>query len=127
MPVATQATVKGVDVGRLRDTGARMVLGNAYHLHLRPGEDQVAVRGGLQAFMGWDGPMLTDSGGFQVFSLAKQVRVTEEASAFSVASRWIGNRVVSRTINADPRAARCRYRNATRSCRRIAKLTRKSR
>lgn len=82
MPVATQATVKGVDVGRLRDTGARMVLANAYHLHLRPGEDQVAVRGGLQAFMGWDGPMLTDSGGFQVFSLAKQVRVTEEAAHF---------------------------------------------
>ena len=70
MPVGTQGTVKGVDAGRLRETGAQMILANTYHLALRPGEQTVAALGGLHAFMGWDGPILTDSGGFQVFSLA---------------------------------------------------------
>jgi queuine tRNA-ribosyltransferase len=82
MPVATAATVKGVDIGRVRETGAGMLLGNAYHLHLRPGEEIVAQGGGLARFMGWDGPTLTDSGGFQVFSLAKQVKVTEAGAFF---------------------------------------------
>ena len=71
MPVGTQGTVKGVDVGRLRETGAQMVLGNTYHLALRPGEATVAALGGLHQFMGWNGPILTDSGGFQIFSLAQ--------------------------------------------------------
>jgi queuine tRNA-ribosyltransferase len=82
MPVATAATVKGVDIGRVRQTGAGMILANAYHLHLRPGEETVADGGGLARFMGWAGPTLTDSGGFQVFSLAKQVKVTEEGAFF---------------------------------------------
>ena len=82
MPVATAATVKGVDIGRVRETGAGMILANAYHLHLRPGEETVAEGGGLARFMGWNGPTLTDSGGFQVFSLAKQVKVTEEGAFF---------------------------------------------
>jgi queuine tRNA-ribosyltransferase len=82
MPVATAATVKGVDIGRVRETGAGMLLGNAYHLHLRPGEEIVAQGGGLARFMGWDGPTLTDSGGFQVFSLAKQVKVSEAGAFF---------------------------------------------
>jgi len=82
MPVATLASVKGVDIGRVRETGAGMVLANAYHLHLRPGEETVERAGGVAAFMGWSGPTLTDSGGFQVFSLAAQVRVTEEAASF---------------------------------------------
>ena len=82
MPVATAATVKGVDIGRVAGTGAGMVLANAYHLHLRPGEEVVGAAGGVARFMGWDGPMLTDSGGFQVFSLAKQVKVTEEGAFF---------------------------------------------
>ena len=82
MPVATLASVKGVDIGRVAETGAGMVLANAYHLHLRPGEDVVEQAGGVAAFMGWQGPTLTDSGGFQVFSLAEQVRVTEEAASF---------------------------------------------
>src|SRR5262245_25986883 len=69
MPVGTQGTVKGVDAGRLRETGAQMILANTYHLSLRPGEQIVAALGGLHAFMQWDGPILTDSGGFQVFSL----------------------------------------------------------
>jgi queuine tRNA-ribosyltransferase len=82
MPVATLASVKGVDIGRVRETGAGMVLSNAYHLHLRPGEALVEAAGGVAAFMGWNGPTLTDSGGFQVFSLAKQVKVTEAGAFF---------------------------------------------
>ncbi|MGH3102852.1 MAG: tRNA guanosine(34) transglycosylase Tgt [Gaiellaceae bacterium] len=69
MPVGTKGTVKSVDPDELRALGAAIVLGNTYHLHFRPGEDVVAELGGLHPFMGWDGPILTDSGGFQVFSL----------------------------------------------------------
>jgi queuine tRNA-ribosyltransferase len=69
MPVGTKATVKSLHPDELRALGASIVLGNAYHLHFRPGEDVIAELGGLHAFMGWDGPILTDSGGFQVFSL----------------------------------------------------------
>jgi len=82
MPVATAATVKGVDIGRVRETGAGMILANAYHLHLRPGEEIVGQGVGLARFMGWDGPTLTDSGGFQVFSLARQVEVNEQGAFF---------------------------------------------
>ena len=82
MPVGTQGTVKGVDPGRLRDTGAQMILANTYHLTLRPGEQTVAALGGLHEFMGWDGPILTDSGGFQVFSLADRVTVDESGVRF---------------------------------------------
>ncbi len=69
MPVGTKGTVKGVDPDELRSLGASIVLGNTYHLHFRPGEDVIAELGGLHRFMAWDGPILTDSGGFQVFSL----------------------------------------------------------
>ena len=69
MPVGTKGTVKGVDPDELRALGASVVLGNTYHLHFRPGDDVIAELGGLHAFMGWDRPILTDSGGFQVFSL----------------------------------------------------------
>ena len=82
MPVGTAATVKGVDIGRVAETGAGMLLSNAYHLHLRPGEAIVEQGGGLARFMGWNGPTLTDSGGYQVFSLAAQVKVTEEGAFF---------------------------------------------
>jgi queuine tRNA-ribosyltransferase len=69
MPVGTKATVKSVDPTELRELGAEVVLCNTYHLHFRPGAETIAELGGLHAFMGWDGPILTDSGGFQVFSL----------------------------------------------------------
>src|SRR5437764_2995546 len=69
MPVGTKATVKTVDPDELRSLGTRILLGNTYHLHFRPGADVIAELGGLHAFMAWDGPILTDSGGFQVFSL----------------------------------------------------------
>ena len=82
MPVGTQASVKGLEIEQLRATGAEMVLGNTYHLALRPGEEVVAALGGLHRFMGWDGPILTDSGGFQLFSLAHRIEVTEEEAVF---------------------------------------------
>ncbi len=69
MPVGTKASVKSLHPDEVRAAGARILLGNTYHLHFRPGEDLIAEFGGLHAFMGWDGPILTDSGGFQVFSL----------------------------------------------------------
>ena len=82
MAVGTQATVKSLDPRDLREAGAAMILANAYHLHLRPGEAVVRAMGGLHAFMGWDGPILTDSGGFQVFSLETLRRVSEEGVEF---------------------------------------------
>src|SRR3954469_1791492 len=82
MPVGTQGTVKGVDPGRLRETGAQMILANPYHLSLRPGEQTVAALGGLHSFTGWDGPILTDSGGFQVFSLADRMTLDESGVRF---------------------------------------------
>lgn len=82
LPVGTQATVKGVTPDQLRGTGTRMVLANTYHLALHPGEDVVAAVGGLHRFMGWDGPILTDSGGFQAFSLAARSKVTEAGVTF---------------------------------------------
>jgi queuine tRNA-ribosyltransferase len=82
MPVGTQGTVRALSPRDLKSAGASLVLGNTYHLHLRPGEETVARLGGLNRFMGWDGPLLTDSGGFQVFSLEGMRRVTEEGVEF---------------------------------------------
>src|SRR5690242_32598 len=70
MPVGTQGTVRALSPHDLRAVGAEIVLANTYHLHVRPGEDVIRELGGLHRFMGWDRPLLTDSGGFQVFSLA---------------------------------------------------------
>jgi queuine tRNA-ribosyltransferase len=82
MPVGTLANVKMVTPDQLRATGAQMVLSNTYHLHLQPGEDIVVKAGGLHRFMGWYGPMLTDSGGFQVFSLSEMRQISEEGVTF---------------------------------------------
>jgi queuine tRNA-ribosyltransferase len=82
MPVGTQATVKTLTSAHLADAQAQMVLANTYHLHLRPGEDIIAEAGGLHKFMNWSGPMLTDSGGFQVFSLSKTRKIAEEGVTF---------------------------------------------
>ena len=78
MPVGTKATVKSVDPDELRKLGASIVLGNAYHLHFRPGEEVIAELGGLHRFMGWEGPILTDSGGFQVFSLRDTILAVDD-------------------------------------------------
>jgi queuine tRNA-ribosyltransferase len=82
MPVGTLATVKALDPDDLVQMGASMILGNAYHLHLRPGDEVVREMGGLHKFMHWDRPILTDSGGFQVFSLAQLRTVTEDGVEF---------------------------------------------
>lgn len=82
MPVGTQGTVKGLTADHLRATGAQMVLANTYHLALRPGEEIVAELGGLHSFMGWRGPILTDSGGFQIFSLAVMTKIDEQGATF---------------------------------------------
>ncbi len=82
MPVGTAGTVKGVTPEQLRGTGASLILANTYHLQLRPTADAVRDLGGLHAFMGWDGPILTDSGGFQVFSLAGINKITDEGVDF---------------------------------------------
>lgn len=82
MPVGTQGTVKGITAEQIAATGAQMVLANTYHLALRPGADVVRELGGLHAMMGWSGPILTDSGGFQVYSLAERTVVNEEQAVF---------------------------------------------
>lgn len=82
MPVGTQATVKGLTPGDLAQVGVGIVLANAYHLHLRPGSGVVRRLGGLHSFMGWSGPILTDSGGFQVFSLARLAEIDEDGVTF---------------------------------------------
>ncbi|HTB64061.1 MAG TPA: tRNA guanosine(34) transglycosylase Tgt [Opitutales bacterium] len=82
MPVGTQGTVKAATPAQLHEIGAQIVLSNTYHLNLRPGPGLIRELGGLHKFMGWDGPILTDSGGFQVFSLAKLRKITDEGVSF---------------------------------------------
>jgi len=83
MPVGTYGTVKGMSPVELREVGAQIVLGNTFHLWLRPGVDVIGKHGGLHGFMGWDGPLLTDSGGFQVFSLGALRKIAEEGVTFA--------------------------------------------
>jgi queuine tRNA-ribosyltransferase len=81
-PVGTQATVKALTPRHLKEINASLILANTYHLYLRPGEDIIAAFGGLHSFMGWDGPILTDSGGFQVFSLAETNEIDDRGVTF---------------------------------------------
>ena len=137
MPVGTLATVKALDPDDLVQMGATMILGNAYHLHLRPGDEVVREMGGLHRFMRWDRPILTDSGGFQVFSLAQLRTVTEEGVEFQ--SHVDGSRrfftpeivmQIERNLGADPqRAMRASgafagWRDVWRSCARWRKASR---
>src|SRR5262252_11152091 len=82
MPIGTQGSVKGVSPRELRELKAQIILGNTYHLFVRPGLDVIKHFGGLHNFMSWDGPILTDSGGYQIFSLAKLRKITEEGVEF---------------------------------------------
>jgi len=82
MPVGTQGTVKGLTIDQVSTTGAHMILGNTYHLALRPGHETVRKLGGLHAMSGWQGPILTDSGGFQIFSLKAINKITEQEATF---------------------------------------------
>jgi queuine tRNA-ribosyltransferase len=108
MPVGTYGAVKAMSPAELREVGASLVLGNTFHLWLRPGMDVIAAHGGLHGFMAWHGPILTDSGGYQVFSLGKLRRITEEGVQF--ASPVNGDRMlltpeesmrIQRTLGAD--------------------------
>ena len=83
MPVGTYGTVKGMKTEEVADTGAEIILGNTFHLMLRPGTDIIEQHGGLHDFIHWNKPILTDSGGFQVFSLGKMRKITEEGVRFS--------------------------------------------
>jgi queuine tRNA-ribosyltransferase len=98
MPVGTAGTVKGITPSQLRATDTRMILANTYHLQLRPTADAVRELGGLHAFTGWDGPILTDSGGYQVFSLAKISRITDEGVEFQ-------SHIDGTALRLDPRTA----------------------
>jgi queuine tRNA-ribosyltransferase len=82
MPVGTQATVKGLTPAQLQEVGVRIVLGNTYHLALRPGSELIAELGGLHRFMNWNGPILTDSGGYQVYSLAQSRHISDQGAVF---------------------------------------------
>lgn len=82
MPVGTQGTVKGLSPQELKEVGASIILGNAYHLFLRPGHELIAEMGGLHGFIGWDGLILTDSGGYQVFSLADLMKIDDDGVGF---------------------------------------------
>src|SRR5437763_5979897 len=88
MPVGTQGTVRTLSPADLKSVGAQLVLANTYHLHVRPGEGVVQRLGGLHRFMGWDRPLLTDSGGFQVCSLAWSRRVGEGRAACQSHADW---------------------------------------
>ena len=87
MPVGTQGAVKAMLHRDLEDAGAEIILGNTYHLFLRPGDELIARRGGLHRFIGWNRPILTDSGGFQVFSLAERRVITRGGRRVPVAPR----------------------------------------
>ncbi len=88
MPVGTQATVKTLTPEEVSGLGAEIILGNTYHLYLRPGTEVIAAAGGLHRFMDWERPVLTDSGGFQVFSLAALRQVTDEGVHFRSHLDW---------------------------------------
>ncbi|GAB1424359.1 hypothetical protein MASR2M16_15930 [Thauera terpenica] len=111
MPVGTYGTVKAMTPTMLADIGAQICLGNTFHLWLRPGLDVVQAHAGLHRFMAWDKPILTDSGGFQVFSLGALRKITEEGVKF--ASPIDGSETVSdpRDLDADPGRSELRHRD----------------
>jgi queuine tRNA-ribosyltransferase len=83
MPVGTVGTVKGMYMDQVKEAGSDIILGNTYHLMLRPGAEEIAALGGLHKFTTWDGPILTDSGGFQIMSLSKIRKITEQGATFA--------------------------------------------
>ena len=114
MPVGTAATVKAMTPAMLRATGAEIVLANTYHLMLRPGAERIARLGGLHRFMAWPGPILTDSGGFQVMSLAARRQTRRGGRRVRVAPRRRRHRADARARDRDPGAARCDHHDGAR-------------
>ena len=111
MPVGTAATVKAMKPADVRATGADIILGNTYHLMLRPGAERIARLGGLHAFMGWERPILTDSGGYQVMSLSELTKVSEEGVAFASHLDGTPPHAHARALDGDP--ARCSARTSS--------------
>ncbi len=111
MPVGTAATVKAMRPEDVAATGAEIVLANTYHLMLRPGAERIAALGGLHRFMNWHRPILTDSGGFQVMSLAKLREHRRERRDLPLASRRRAVPPHARALDRDPAPARCRHRH----------------
>ncbi len=114
MPVGTAATVKAMTAEAVRATGARIVLGNTYHLMLRPGAGRVAEFGGLHRMMDWPGPILTDSGGFQVMSLAKLRRLDEDGVTFQSHLDGTPHSPDAGARDRDPASARCHHHDGAR-------------
>ena len=114
MPVGTYGTVKAMTPEELVGIGAEIILGNTFHLYLRPGLEVIAAHGDLHDFMHWHRPILTDSGGFQVFSLAEVRTISEGGRTLPVAGRWQHGISVSRGIDARAARAGRRYRNELR-------------
>ena len=127
MPVGTAGAMKGMHWREVRDAGADIVLGNTYHLMLRPGAERIAALGGLQKFIGWHGPMLTDSGGFQVMSLAQLRKVERARRDLSLAYRRRQRRAVAGALDRDAASARLRHRDAARRMRAAAGGARRDR
>ena len=117
MPVGTAATVKGMYPEQVRALGADVVLGNTYHLMLRPGAERIARLGGLHKFMNWPHPILTDSGGFQVMSLAQSAQADGGGRHLPVAYRRLQAHAVARALGRNPEPARLRHRHAARRMR----------
>ena len=109
MPVGTAGTVKAMTADSVRATGADIVLGNTYHLMLRPGAERIARLGGLHRFMDWPGPILTDSGGFQVMSLAKLRKIDADGVTFQSHLDGATPSPDARAIDRDPAFARCHH------------------
>ena len=108
MPVGTYGTVKAMTPEQLVAAGAQIVLGNTFHLYLRPGLEVIEAHGGLHRFMHWERPILTDSGGFQVWSLTEMRRITEQGREFPLARRRRAGVSLARGIDAHPAHAAAR-------------------
>ena len=111
-PCGTAGAMKGVHWRDVREAGTDIVLGNTYHLMLRPGAERIAALGGLQRFTGWNGPMLTDSGGFQVMSLSDLRKVSETAVTFRSHIDGTQGGAVAGALDRGAASARCRHRHA---------------
>ena len=114
MPMGTQGRVKGVSPRELRELKAQIILGNTYHLFVRPGLDAIRHFGGLHNFMSWDGPILTDSGGYQIFSLAKLRKISEEGVALPKSPRRHAGVHFTGDRNGNSSRARQRHRDGAR-------------
>ena len=114
MPVGTQGTVKAMLPRDLREIGCQILLGNTYHLYLRPGHEVIRALGGLHRFMGWDGPILTDSGGYQVFSFGAMRKISEEGAQLSIPPGRFFAPADAGKSGGDSRGAGQRYRHDAR-------------